>query len=185
MFPFCRATNVPILDFWLCLPWVSKTGWISHLHAFLLVWYSSDSPHLRHLLTSWRVALPTCVFLQRKPAVEHRLEWSEVSLDQYSIEFAKNANIYSTKWKSNSWTMFNLFHCISPFYQFCFHKIQTKSLIDILTSNNFFLPVIQIFFKSTTNSITDIKRKFNLMSRWRSQHWSLEGIHWFQLHHSH
>ena len=29
MSPFCRATDAPILDFWWCLPWVLKPGWIS------------------------------------------------------------------------------------------------------------------------------------------------------------
>ena len=50
--PFCGATDTPVLDFWWCLPWVSKPGW-NRLHAFLPVHYSSDSPLVRHLLTSW------------------------------------------------------------------------------------------------------------------------------------
>ena len=31
--PFCGATDTPVLDFWWRLPWVSKLGWIPHLHA--------------------------------------------------------------------------------------------------------------------------------------------------------
>ena len=50
--PFCGATDTPVLDFWLRLPWGSKPGW-THLHAFLPVRYSSDSPLMQHLLTSW------------------------------------------------------------------------------------------------------------------------------------
>ena len=30
---FCGATDTPVLDFWWCLPWVSKPGWIPHLRA--------------------------------------------------------------------------------------------------------------------------------------------------------
>ena len=26
--PFCKATDTPVFDFWSCLPWVSKSGWI-------------------------------------------------------------------------------------------------------------------------------------------------------------
>ena len=33
--PFCGAANTPILDFWWCLPWVSKPGWFPHLRASL------------------------------------------------------------------------------------------------------------------------------------------------------
>ena len=33
--PFRGAINTSVLDFWWRLPWVSKPGWISHLHAFL------------------------------------------------------------------------------------------------------------------------------------------------------
>ena len=32
---FCGATDIPVLNFWWCLPWVSKSGWIPHLYAFL------------------------------------------------------------------------------------------------------------------------------------------------------
>ena len=28
-----RATDTPVLDFWWCLSWVSKSGWIPCLHA--------------------------------------------------------------------------------------------------------------------------------------------------------
>ena len=34
MSPFCGATDTPVLDFWRCLSWVSKPGWIPRLHAF-------------------------------------------------------------------------------------------------------------------------------------------------------
>ena len=33
--PFCGAADTPILDFWWCLPWVSKPGWILSLACFL------------------------------------------------------------------------------------------------------------------------------------------------------
>ena len=33
MSPFCGATDTPVLDFWWCLPWVSKPGWIPRLRA--------------------------------------------------------------------------------------------------------------------------------------------------------
>ena len=33
--PSCGATDTPVLDFWWCLPWVSKPEWIPHLHALL------------------------------------------------------------------------------------------------------------------------------------------------------
>ena len=45
----------PVLDFWWRLPWVSKPGW-THLHAFLPVRYSSNSPLVQHLPTSWQLA---------------------------------------------------------------------------------------------------------------------------------
>ena len=32
---FSGATDTSVLDFWWCLPWVSKPGWIPHLHASL------------------------------------------------------------------------------------------------------------------------------------------------------
>ena len=35
MSPFFGATDTPVLDFWRSLPWVSKPGWIPHLHASL------------------------------------------------------------------------------------------------------------------------------------------------------
>ena len=37
MNPFCGASDTPVLDFWWHLPWVSKPGWIPHLHALLPV----------------------------------------------------------------------------------------------------------------------------------------------------
>ena len=48
--PFCGATDTPVLDFWWCLPWVSKPGWNRFLRAFSHVW-SSDWPLVWHLLT--------------------------------------------------------------------------------------------------------------------------------------
>ena len=51
--PSCGATGTPVLDFWWRLPWVSKPGW-TRLHAFLPARYSSDSPLVRHMPTSWR-----------------------------------------------------------------------------------------------------------------------------------
>ena len=33
--PFRETTDTPVLDFWRRLPWVSKPGWIPHLHALL------------------------------------------------------------------------------------------------------------------------------------------------------
>ena len=33
MSPFCGASDTPVLDFWPCLPWVSKPGWVPCLHA--------------------------------------------------------------------------------------------------------------------------------------------------------
>ena len=33
MSPFCGATDSPVLDFWGCLPWVSKPGWTPCLCA--------------------------------------------------------------------------------------------------------------------------------------------------------
>ena len=33
--PFRGATDTPVLDLWLHLPWVSKPGWIPHLRAML------------------------------------------------------------------------------------------------------------------------------------------------------
>ena len=53
--PFCGATDTPVLDFWWRLPWVSKPRW-TRLHAFLPACYSSDSPLVQHLLTSWQPA---------------------------------------------------------------------------------------------------------------------------------
>ena len=35
MSPFCGATDTPVLDFWWCLPWVSKPGWIPRLRGFV------------------------------------------------------------------------------------------------------------------------------------------------------
>ena len=32
--PFCGATDNPVLDFWWCLPWISKQRWIPHLWNF-------------------------------------------------------------------------------------------------------------------------------------------------------
>ena len=32
--PFCGVTNIPVLDFWRHVLWVSKPGWISCLYAF-------------------------------------------------------------------------------------------------------------------------------------------------------
>ena len=32
---FCGATDIPVLDFWWCLSWVLKPGWIPHLPASL------------------------------------------------------------------------------------------------------------------------------------------------------
>ena len=31
--PFCGATDILVFDFWCCLPYVSKPGWIPHLHV--------------------------------------------------------------------------------------------------------------------------------------------------------
>ena len=53
--PFYGTTDTPILDFWWRLPWVSKPGWTC-LYAFLPARYSSDSPLVRHLPTSWQQA---------------------------------------------------------------------------------------------------------------------------------
>ena len=33
--PFCGTTDIPVLDFWWCLPWVSKPGWIPCMHSYL------------------------------------------------------------------------------------------------------------------------------------------------------
>ena len=30
---FCGATDIPVLDFWWRLPWVSEPGWIPRLRA--------------------------------------------------------------------------------------------------------------------------------------------------------
>ena len=47
--PFCGATDAPVLDFWWCLPWISKPGWISSLAYFSpkcngFFRFTSDSP---------------------------------------------------------------------------------------------------------------------------------------------
>ena len=55
-FTFRGATDTPVLDFWWHLSWVSKSGWISHLCAFSLVW-SSDSPLVWHLMTVKKVSM--------------------------------------------------------------------------------------------------------------------------------
>ena len=33
--PFCGATKTPVLDFWWCLPWLLKPGWIFLLVCFI------------------------------------------------------------------------------------------------------------------------------------------------------
>ena len=35
MSPFCGAIDTLVLGFWWHIPWVSKPGWIPHLHALL------------------------------------------------------------------------------------------------------------------------------------------------------
>ena len=46
---FLWATDTPALDFWWCLPWVSKLWWIPCRLCHL-----SDPQIHRHLLTEWR-----------------------------------------------------------------------------------------------------------------------------------
>ena len=60
-----------IFDFWWCLSWVSKSDLLPCSHA-LHAADSSDSPLVRHLLTSWQPAINntfkrTIEFLQRAP----------------------------------------------------------------------------------------------------------------------
>ena len=53
--PFCEANDTPVLDYWWCLPRVSKPGWI-----LLLVCFLPCSPLVRH-------SMPFCLFLRFYP----------------------------------------------------------------------------------------------------------------------
>ena len=61
--PFCGATDTSVLDFWWCLPWVSKPGWIPCLHALSPAWneflrFTSGATPADLLVASMAVRIP-------------------------------------------------------------------------------------------------------------------------------
>ena len=69
--PFCGTTDTPVLDFWGRLLWVSKPAWIPHLPAC----YSSDSPLVRHLLTTWPQTLHSLILFWPLDFCEINTPW--------------------------------------------------------------------------------------------------------------
>ena len=54
--PFLGAIATPVLDFWWCLRWVLKPGWILLLACFIACAQWIPPIQMQHLLTSWQPA---------------------------------------------------------------------------------------------------------------------------------
>ena len=56
--PFYGATDTPVLDFWWCLLWVSKSKWVIFLHLaeVYVIYVPWDSPLVWHLPISLQPA---------------------------------------------------------------------------------------------------------------------------------
>ena len=69
---FCGAIDTFVLDFWWCLPWVSKPGWISlvcSLACKLFLRFASGATPADLPMASMaahHVTFPTCIFQQRR-----------------------------------------------------------------------------------------------------------------------
>ena len=44
--PFCGATDTTVLNFWWCLPWVSRPGWTSLIACFVVCVKQNPQIHL-------------------------------------------------------------------------------------------------------------------------------------------
>ena len=69
MSPFCGATDTPVLDFWLCLLWVSKPEWVASfilgrgVHDICSLRFISGATPVNLLAASMAAShFPTCMF---------------------------------------------------------------------------------------------------------------------------
>ena len=137
--PFYGDTDVPVLDFWRCLPSVSKTGWIPCLHVLILTWMdSSDSSLVRQLLTSWWPAwqlslldpgtCKSCAFSQALVGFEPTSKFLTIRPlrlgyhpDTYFIFYTTNVesflysqkkNLHRINWKGQKWVRLSATICV-------------------------------------------------------------------------
>ena len=89
---FCEATDNPVLDFWWCLPWVSKPGWTP---SCMLSHLCDPQIHLMQFqLTVWRSV------------------WQLSLFDPHNYRLACK-HWWSSSWGSNPWpSVLRVQHCI-------------------------------------------------------------------------
>ena len=150
---FLWAVGTPVLDFWWCLPWVSKPGGcrtcvFCHLHTV----DSSDSPLVRHLLTSWQ------------PAMQPRLFCPHTWLrNNYESHFVAYFNKYPISWGILTiYIQTILTNTLSPLYLVNLTKnahMNTKQNIGVGTCLTGILNLFQVSFSFLFFFFTNLKIK--------------------------
>ena len=113
--PFRGATDTPGLDFWWHLPWVSKPGWIPHLHALLparneFLRFSSGATPADCIQVSmaaepfWSIYLQTCP--QALVEVRGLNPWPSVSQAWHCRPLGHSSIRFLTQWWLVLWVQF-------------------------------------------------------------------------------
>ena len=90
--PFGRVIDTSVLNFWGCLPWVSKPGWIPRLHTSSPVWIP-----LIHLWsnTCWRFNSQHCSRACTCTCDKHWWDSNSGSSMQHSMWLNHSGSAYS------------------------------------------------------------------------------------------